>query len=224
MATDDRLFLGFDPGGHGKFGVASLVNATVRTSTVNSVTQAIAWARSLSGYSHPLAAGIDTLLHWSDGPSGWRPADRWLIETYSATAKSVVSPNGLFGAMAVGGMGLALRLRHHWPEIALNETHPKVVIPAMGGQRYKDIQLTGAIAWFCQQSRLEISESMNGHEFDALLSAWVTRCGIDHQWNDIVGDDPSLLRPAGNVTYLWPPATFSIENYGNTSKNVAVSA
>jgi hypothetical protein len=37
-----------------------------------------------------------------------------------------------------GGMALALRLGERWPSILLNETHPKVLIPALGGERYAD--------------------------------------------------------------------------------------
>jgi hypothetical protein len=40
---------------------------------------------------------------------------------------SIMSPNSLYGAMAIGGMALAFRLRQKWPELELNETHPKVL-------------------------------------------------------------------------------------------------
>ena len=49
----------------------------------------------------PAAAGIDTLLYWETGKSGWRSADRLLRQAYPAVEKSVISPNALYGAMAI---------------------------------------------------------------------------------------------------------------------------
>ena len=48
-----------------------------------------------------------------------------------------MAPNSLYGAMAIGGMALAFRLREKWPELELNETHPKVLLHALGGPRYE---------------------------------------------------------------------------------------
>jgi hypothetical protein len=61
---------------------------------------------------------------------------------------SVMTPNSLRGAMAIGGMALAMRLRQLWPEIALNETHPKVMLHALGAERYKPETVDAAIQWF----------------------------------------------------------------------------
>ena len=58
-----------------------------------------------------------------------------------------MAPNSLFGAMAVGGVGLALRLRERWPSIALTETHPKVLFYALHGSRYTDVAT--AARWWC---------------------------------------------------------------------------
>jgi hypothetical protein len=65
---------------------------------------------------------------------------------------SILSPNSLYGAMAIGGMALAFRLREKWPELVLNETHPKVFFHARWDQRYdsKDKKtVEAAIQWFC---------------------------------------------------------------------------
>jgi hypothetical protein len=43
-----------------------------------------------------------------------------------------------------------------------------------------------------------------GMAIDALLSAWATRQGMVEGWQDLVGNDPSLLLPAGKVSHLWP--------------------
>jgi hypothetical protein len=123
----DDVYLGFDPGGDRGFGVAILHGTYARAATVSAVSEAIDWALKQCGTNEPMAAGIDTLLHWSDGPGGWRPADQKLRIAYSEVRASVLSSNGLYGSMGIGGMALALRLRERWPKILLNETHPKVV-------------------------------------------------------------------------------------------------
>jgi len=204
MAPTNQVFLGFDPGGKNGFGVAMLVGQEVTTNTVSTVADAVSWAVGQCGARVPVAAGVDTLLHWCDGPSGWRPADRWLRTTYPKSAVSVASANSLYGAMAVGGMALALRLRERWPPILLNETHPKVLIPALGAERYADAALEAPLAWFADHAGLDVSGVLGGDQLDALLSAWATREGLAAGWPDLVGDDPAVVFPAGRVSYLWP--------------------
>lgn len=78
--------LGYDPGGNSSHGVAfvnyeqgSLISARVITlKTANDVIEAASSVNDL------IAIGIDTLTYWSTGPSGWRPADRWLKKTLQA--------------------------------------------------------------------------------------------------------------------------------------------
>jgi hypothetical protein len=184
----------------------------VATVTVSTVAEAIDWAVGQCGASAPVAAGVDTLLHWCDGPSGWRPADKWLRTTYPKSAPSVASANSLYGAMAVGGMALALRLRERWPLILLNETHPKVLIPALGGDRYSDAAPEAALVWFADHAGLDVSSVRGGHQLDALLSAWATRQGLAAGWPNLLGDDPALVFPAGRVSYLWPKVTAGDQN------------
>ncbi|MBG0793606.1 DUF429 domain-containing protein [Methylocystis sp. H62] len=126
----EGIYLGFDPGGNRKFGVAILDGNCVKASTVNTVDDAMKWAVDACGTRKPIAAGIDTLLHWATSESGMRPCDQQLRATYRAVRNSIVAPNGLFGAMAIGGLALALRLRQKWPGLVLNETHPKVLLHA----------------------------------------------------------------------------------------------
>jgi len=172
------------------------------------------------GAKEPLAAGIDTLLHWCDAPGGWRPADKLLRAAYPAAQSSILSPNGLFGSMSIGGMALALRLRQRWPNMRLNETHPKVLAFALRGERHRDVDPAAVIAWFAQYAGLDLMRSGTGHEFDAVLSAWATREGLLQGWADLVTDDPALLFPAGTVSYLWPelPAKGSVNVRSASSK------
>jgi hypothetical protein len=204
VCMKNNIFLGFDPGGKDGFGAALLAGERVETITISSVGEAVEWTASLCGDEAPLSAGIDSVLYWSDGPSGWRPVDKLLRSVYPAAAASVISPNGLYGSMAIGCMALALRLRERRPSVILNETHPKLLVPALGGTRYADASPAAAIMWFGAHAELDISAIAGGHELDALISAWATREGISKGWVDLVGDDLSLIRPAGPVRYLWP--------------------
>ena len=87
--------------------------------------------------------------------------------------QSIVAPNSLRGAMAIGGMALAFRLREKWPEIVLNETHPKVLMHARWGQRYDpndEATVQAAIQWFADQGHYTELKIEGEHELDAALS------------------------------------------------------
>ena len=101
-----------------------------------SVGDALKWAIKKLDNQKPDAAGLDTFLYWETGNSGWREADRWLRDKYSAVRNSVLSSNSAAGAMSVQGMALAILLRKRWPQIALIETHPKVLYYALANRTY----------------------------------------------------------------------------------------
>jgi hypothetical protein len=102
VRTNKGDYLGFDPGGRTRFGVALIAEERVKASTVRTVDDAVKWAIGQRG-SRPIAAGIDTLLQWATTESGWRPCDLRLRDKYPRARKSVIGPNGLYGAMAIGG-------------------------------------------------------------------------------------------------------------------------
>lgn len=83
--------------------------------------------------------------------------------------------------MAIGGMALAIKLRHEWPELVLNETHPKVLLQARWGQRYDpkgQKAVEAAIQWFVNQGHHTEAKIEAEHELDAALSASATRDGL----------------------------------------------
>ena len=204
MAVSESIYLGFDPGGDRKFGVALLDGERETVSTVSTVDDAIKWSVDICGSRRPVAAGIDSLLHWATTRSGMRPCDLRLQSRYPARAKSVMAPNSLFGAMAIGGMALAIRLRQVWPAIVLNETHPKVLLHALEVQRHNSETVDMTIRWFANRSGCGDVAIQGDDELDAALSAWATREGFENDWADIIGPDGDLLFPAGSVRYLWP--------------------
>jgi hypothetical protein len=203
LITTEGDYLGFDPGGDNRFGVALLAGDRVKASTVSTVDDAVRWAIDECGSRRPIAAGLDTLLHWATTKSGWRPCDYRLRREYPCTQNSVIAPNSLYGAMAIGGIALALRLRETWPELDLNETHPKVLLHAHWQERYTSKTVKATIQRFADRVGIECA-FQGEHEFDAVLSAWATREGLVGGWKDIVGDNAALLFPAGPARYLWP--------------------
>jgi hypothetical protein len=206
MADRNGIYLGFDPGGHGKFGTALLDGNRVTAHTVNNVDDAMNWAVRTCGSRQPVAAGIDTLLHWATATSGLRPCDLQLRAKYQPVRNSIMAPNSLYGAMAIGGVALALRLREVWPELVLNETHPKVLLHALGAQRYNSKTVDVAVRWLVNRAHGADWKIEGEHEFDAALSSWATQTGLAEGWADIIGDHSDLLFPAGQVGYLWPEA------------------
>ena len=208
LGGHDGIYLGFDPGGDRKFGVALLNGGCMKTSTVGTVDEAMKWAVDACEARKPKAAGIDTLLHWATCKSGMRPCDERLRARYPEARNSIMSPNSLFGAMAIGGMALALRLHQEWPEILLNETHPKLLLRALGkGYDTKSSEtVETTISWFKCQGRYTEANIEGEHELDAALSAWATQKGVAEGWADIIGNRDKLLFPAGEVHYLWREA------------------
>ncbi|SDD64645.1 DUF429 domain-containing protein [Rhodospira trueperi] len=212
------VFVGFDPGG--KSAVAVLVAEhsalrEARVATVDSVDDAMAWVRDQVGTGSIIAAGVDALLFWETKKSGWRGADRWLQNTYPDCRKSVICANSLYGAMAVQGMAFAMRLRQAFPDVALLETHPKVLYVAKARARYPrdwpdSLDARKASDWL--RGELGLKEKAlsfaSDHEWDAALSAWVAWSHTTRPWpRDLVSESPDrsdILMPAGPVDYPWP--------------------
>lgn len=206
LPGSSETFLGFDPGGANRFGVASITSSNISFETVGSIKEALDWSVEACDDREPNAAGIDTILHWGTGRSGFRYADKWLKEKYPASAVSIMAPNSLYGAMTIGGVGLAIQLRKRWPRILLNETHPEVLYYALTDDLYPRGNLSVAVEWFAQQSRCNLCQPKHPQEdeFDAILSAWATREALACQWTDLAALDERHIYPISNVSYLWP--------------------
>jgi hypothetical protein len=203
--SSSDLFLGFDPGGEKRFGVATILGSKVSFGTVSNIREAVDWTVTACNGSLPSAAGIDTILHWGKGRSGFRNADRLLREKYPATSGSVMAPNSLYGAMTIGGVGIALELNRIWPDLLLNETHPKVLYYAITKQLYPRKNLLQAFDWFTQLTQIDLSQTIPSEdEFDAILSAWATREALVHEWNDLAHHDDHHIFPINGARYLWP--------------------
>jgi hypothetical protein len=205
FAGQQGLFLGFDPGGYRRFGVAAIADESVSFGTVSSIREALEWSMMASTGRVPVAAGVDTILHWATGTSGMREADKHLRKTYPEVSGSVMAPNSLYGAMTIGGVGLGIKLREVWPNVLLNETHPKVIFHALSGLPYPRGDMSPARQWLAETSALKIlGTSLSEDEFDAILSAWATREALCNHWTDIAARNSEHIHPISEVTYYWP--------------------
>ena len=193
------LWVGADPGGKGRFGLAFLnTSGGLHCNTVSSVEEAV---ERIVSTGEPLGLGIDAPMWWSASESGWRMADRRLRERYPAASSSVLSVNSLQGAALVGGMMLASRAREMFPALAITESHPKVLLSAL------ELDETG----IAQQFRISPCWK-NEHERDAAIAAVCAREGLRGRWNTDLAlqrhsaeQDPQTYWLAP-MNYFWPGA------------------
>lgn len=203
--------IGYDPGGDHKHGFAE---ATIRggrilnltTKTLPSVEDVVA---SILDLESPLGLGIDTLTCWGTGPSGWRPADRWLRQRYPDVRNSVQAPNSLYGAMSVSGMASLVVVRQTLPDIFITETHPKVLYKHFN-ERY-DYNGPNASVMNKRLSRLLAVDvaPRNEHEWDSAISILAVVRGLHGTWQrDLhalpTNPDERLVQPCGKTAYVWP--------------------
>jgi hypothetical protein len=207
----DGVIAGYDPGGNGCHGLALLlirdgVPARLETSTLETAEDFASRLKSLGAL---IGLGVDTLTCWSTGPSGWRPADRWLRDRYPEVHSSIASPNSLRGSMGLGGMAVLIAARQAYPSLVVTETHPKVLYWHLLREKYDyvdrraemDEALAGLLA-------LPVDPA-NEHEWDAALSAFAVFEGLSGHWSLDLHSLPTLgneriVSPCGPTHYFWP--------------------
>jgi len=190
------IFLGYDPGGRNKHGVASVdivASGKFRkpdTRTLRNASEVEAW---LKGQQCDAAIGIDTLLAWSRLDD--RACDIWLRERYPENKKSVVAQNSLYSAMTINGAIVAKTAS----EIGLSlvETHPKHLRKSELKDGNDGEQIRAAIADLAHEAE---------HEADALLAAWcASRWHFGCWQTNLYGHaDEDLIFPFGSAVYPWP--------------------
>ncbi len=123
------VYLGADPGGVNKTGVAVFSPpSTLVSMNFSSVQEALNWYISQIKTDKAIAIGIDAPLSWSIGQSGWRKQDLHIRSKYSKYRSSVLCTNSLHGSCTVQGPLLAIEIKKQYKIIAITETHPKVTI------------------------------------------------------------------------------------------------
>lgn len=211
MKSPSGIIVGYDPGGNKAHGVAMLVTKAgnvvkVSTSTLETIEQVITL---VEGAPSVLGLGIDTLTCWSTGPSGWRPADRWLRSRYQEVADSVMAPNGLRGSMAVSGMALLMAVRPKKPDLSVTEAHPKVLCQFLAKARHDFIARRNFMNDLLAQVLGVSVIPSNEHEWDAAISAFAALEGLSGRWTHDLHrldtlDGERLLKPCGPTHYWWP--------------------
>ena len=208
--TISGKIVGYDPGGNKRHGVALLLIDNgkivgVETKTFITAEQVISF---LNDCGHLVGLGVDTLTCWSTGESGWRPADRWLREKYREVRNSVVTPNGLYGAMVLNGMLVLLSARDRNMGFFITETHPKVLFWSLTKKRYnydqKD-EMDRCISDYLGQS----VKTANEHEWDAAFSAYAAFQSLTRAWTRDLHQLPkkngeSIIYPCGVTFFFWP--------------------
>jgi hypothetical protein len=203
--------IGYDPGGNDKHGVAALIVDSGRPvqldfTTVHNAQAALDW---FTIGEMPLAAGIDTLTVLCTGDGGWRPADRWLRRQYPQVQNSVVNPNYLQGSMALNGLAVMISLRGASKSVLVSETHPKVLYYYLSGLQYNyQINQFAMNAQLTQWIGLA-TDTVNDHEWDAILSCFAVMEGISGRWPTDLHQlptlaDEKLVQPGGASHYFWP--------------------
>jgi hypothetical protein len=211
MPNVDRCVVGYDPGGDGSHGVAVLrlrdgIPVQLQTETLQTTEETIKFFLQLRGLS---AIGVDTLTCWSTGPGGWRPADRFLRFEYPQVARSVVTPNGLYGSMGLNGPAVVLQCRAALPALLVTEAHPKVLHWHLSGRRYNfkdDRALMEEL--LCDALGVPVVTATE-HAWDAAVSALAALKGLLGEWSlDLhqrqCEPNERLVWPCGPAHYFWP--------------------
>ncbi|UTH47578.1 hypothetical protein KBW81_12765 [Loktanella salsilacus] len=181
------LFLGYDPGGKGKNGVAAIrldsaVPTVVAKATVRDASEALTWLQAHAG--NATALGIDTLLAWS--PKGGRACDDALRSKYGGN--SIVAQNSLYSSMTLNGAIVAKRLG-----LPVYESHPKLLLRVSGENEIRKIFQDA------------VGSDKTDHEGDAIVAAWCAAMGHNRIWTvDLfldVKDEIELVVPG--ACYPW---------------------
>ena len=186
-----RQWVGADPGGKDKFGLAFVdVEGRVQCATVSSVDQAV---RTIMKESEPLGVGIDAPMWWSAGPGGGRKVDARLRKGYRIRSGTVQSGNSLQGAALIGGMLLASRIREVFPGVRITESHPKALLIAMNLDEARLAERFGiSKAW------------RNEHERDATIAAICAREGFEGRWRTDLAENRDHLEQDPTRYWLAP--------------------
>ncbi|MDP6086636.1 MAG: DUF429 domain-containing protein [Nitrospinota bacterium] len=202
MRSRNNIWIGADPGGKGKFGLAILKSdGSAQTCCVDCADEALDKVTNLVK-AQPAGIGVDAPLWWSSGRSSARMADQWLRGEYGLSGGEVQAVNSLRGAALVQGMMFVDRIRRLFPDVGVTETHPKAVMAAL--------KLKKGDTFFKKFSvKVEMKDKQE-HERDAIISAVAAREGFEKRWvNDLSSirheseQDPSQYWLAP-VHYFWP--------------------
>lgn len=201
MTNEPAFWVGADPGGAGKFGVAILdEQGNARIRCVDCADSAVAFVVANLDRA-PAGVGVDAPLWWSSGLSGDRAADQWLRDTYPLGLGAVQAANSLRGAALTQAAMFVQRMREIYPSIPVTESHPKVLLSVLTDGNWEA---------FADRFGINSPIGTGDHMRDALIGAVAAREGFLGRWPVDLStkrlaseQDPSSYWLAP-VHYYWP--------------------
>jgi predicted nuclease with RNAse H fold len=194
------IWVGADPGGKGKFGVAILNDdGQSQTALVSCADEAVALVAQRTEVNLA-GVGVDAPLWWSSGMSGDRHADRWLRKRYKLSGGEVQAGNSLRGAALTQGAMFVQRMRELYAGVPVTESHPKTLLKAVA---------TGSWKRFSGQHRLA-AKPPTEHTRDALIAAVSARESFMCRWTHdlsatrLPGEQDPMAYWLAPVHYYWP--------------------
>lgn len=208
-----ELFLGYDPGGAKKHGVVS-----VRIASDGSygeleavcLVDAAAVRDWLKQHQTAVALGIDTLLAWCW--TGSRPCDGLLRQSYNKTS-TVVAQNSLYSAMTINGVLVATEARVGRPEFPLVESHPKLLLRAVGDIGSARSHLERGYYEALHKGKRHAAKDDGSllhedHMADAFIAAWCASRWYYKAWTtnlyDLAPNESEYYFPVGRAVFPWP--------------------
>ena len=203
ISKPDGAWIGADPGGKNKFGVAALSSdGDVESERFSCAREAVAWVVNMN--VSLLGVGIDAPLWWSSGISGARHADQWLRDQYPQARNSVMLINSIFGGVLIQGFLFATELRQRFPNVPVTEAHPKLTLHARGTD-FEDL---------ARELGLDVDSKIvneaNDDRRDAVIAALAAREGFSGNWTHnlaglapLCGEQHASDRALRPVHYWW---------------------
>lgn len=211
-----NYFLGFDPGGGGKFGWCVCHGNNEKLTLVasgNANHAKGAFAEAVAAVPEgkiPLAAGIDAPLFWV--ADGGREVDKLVRRAIGragspAPSGTVQHFNSLQGSCVIQGMLIAQLLRAHYPDLPITEAHPKALLWLLD---YASRELPAAdvsVHAFCDVPSNSSVGEPSEHERDAILGALTAKALIGRQsgWTDLLDVEQEPVRAVDGPLSYWMP-------------------
>jgi predicted nuclease with RNAse H fold len=200
MITNNKVWIGADPGGKGNFGITVLTDGKQpEACSVDCADEAIDFVRNRLNQA-PAGVGVDAPLWLSSGRSGDRHADQWLRKRYRLSGGEVQSANSLRGAALTQGAMFVQRIRELFPSVPVTESHPKALIRVMAQN-----------SWSVFAAHFQVNVTPpDEHARDAIVAAVAAREAFEGRWTHDLGStrlsseqDPMKYWLAP-VHYYWP--------------------
>ena len=210
-----ELYVGFDPGGKGKFGWAmcSPEGERLRILHAGNADHAqnalLAVKSRLPSQVTITGAGIDAPLFWVS--NGGRNSDllvRNAIKKLGSKSPggTVQQLNSLRGACLVQGPLIAKLLMDEFPTIAITETHPKALLYLLGLANKQNPPNDIRIENLCKYVHADAGQ-YSEHERDSVLGAVASWASLKQQgkWHDLAQEEQGLLVPFDYKPAYWMP-------------------